>query len=89
MFPRREGDNIRSAPRAVLAREAWLRAYLVHGEHCQWNRRAKLSVRAANDEEQVMRSLADQRARDDDGILLAYLVAIEKDERKIVPLGKQ
>jgi hypothetical protein len=47
------------------------------------------SVRVANDEEQVVLSLVDQRARDDDGILLAYLVAIEKTNRKIVPLRKQ
>jgi hypothetical protein len=63
-----------------LTREAWLRADLFH--HCLWDGKARLSVRPANDEEQIMLSRADKGAGDDHGILLAYLVAIEKTERQ-------
>ena len=74
-------SNFREAQE--LPRETWLRADLVHrrsGEHCLWDGKAKLSIRAATGGEQEMLSLADQGAGDDDGILLAYLVAIEKDQ---------
>lgn len=66
-----------------LTREAWLRVDLLHhrsGKTCLWDGKAKLSVRPANNEEQVRLALADKGARDDDGILLAYLVVIGKDE---------
>ena len=64
-----------------LTREAWLRADLRRhqsGQDSLWDGKARLSVRLANEAEQVVLSLADKEY--DDGIPLAYLVAVEKNE---------
>ena len=66
-----------------LTREAWLRTDLLHhrsGKDRLWDGKARLSVRQANDEEQKILALADKSASDDDGLRLAYLVALEKGE---------